>query len=100
MTRRSTWKRRERDVARVLGGRRIPVTGIDRPGADVETDRLAVQVKHGRRRPASVREWPDGICSQAALRERVGLVVWAANRDTLRTAMVTLYGIATRHESD
>jgi len=90
MTARSTWKRRERDVARLLGGRRIPVTGLDRHGADVETELLAVQVKHGRRRPAFLRDWLAGICGQAKLRERVGLVVWADNRETLGDAIVFL----------
>ena len=29
------WKRLEREVARKLGGRRVPVTGLGRAGADV-----------------------------------------------------------------
>jgi hypothetical protein len=36
MTARGTWKSYERRVAADLGGRRIPVSGIDRDGADVE----------------------------------------------------------------
>ena len=37
------WKRAERDVARLLGGRRLPVSGKAEP--DVVTDTLAAEVK-------------------------------------------------------
>jgi hypothetical protein len=85
-----TWKRREREVAGVLGGRRIPVTGIDRHGADVETPLLCVQVKHGRRRPAFLSEWLDGICRSGAASGRVGLVVWTDHHEPTRDAVVIL----------
>ena len=41
------WKAFERRVGKRLKGRRIPVTGIDRHGSDVETSLLCVQVKLG-----------------------------------------------------
>jgi hypothetical protein len=37
------WKRCEREVAKLLGGQRQPITG--RPSPDVVTNRLAVEVK-------------------------------------------------------
>jgi hypothetical protein len=84
------WKRRERHVAAALHGRRIPVTGVDRHGADVETPLLAIQVKHGRRRPAFLRDWLDGICGRAAVTGRVGLVVWTTHREPTAEAVVIL----------
>ena len=45
MTARSTWKASERRVASDLLGQRIPVTGVDRDGADVITPLFHVQVK-------------------------------------------------------
>lgn len=89
MTARATWKRRERDCAKALGGRRIPVTGTDRHGADVEAGVFKVQVKHGRRRPQHLRDWLDGICSQAT-GEQVGIVVWADNNERLDDAVVLM----------
>jgi hypothetical protein len=76
-------------VAKALGGQRIPVTGIDRHGADVQHPLFAVQVKHGRRRPKHLREWLDGICGTAA-KEQVGIVVWADNAERLSDAVVLM----------
>ena len=89
MTARGTWKRRERDVAKAIGGQRIPVTGIDRHGADVQHELFAVQVKHGRRRPQHLRDWLDGICGQAHAGQ-VGIVVWADNNERLGDAVVLM----------
>lgn len=65
MTARSTWKAAERRVAADLGGHRIPVTGIDRDGADVETDMFAVQVKLRKSLPSWLWAWLGGICATA-----------------------------------
>jgi hypothetical protein len=89
MTARGTWKRRERDVAKALNGQRIPVTGVDRHGADVTTPLFAVQVKHGRRRPKHLRDWLEGICSTAKA-EQVGIVIWADNQERLDDAVVLM----------
>lgn len=83
-----TWKRAERQVAKRLNGRRIPVTGIDRDGADVLTPLLAVQVKTGRRQPAFLSEWLSGICGRAQASGKVGLVVWQGSRQRLDQAVV------------
>lgn len=84
-----TWKRRERDVAATLGGVRIPVTG-ERAGSDVDTPLLCVQVKHGRRRPAFLREWLDGICAAAKRKRRTGMVVWLSPGERVRDGLVIM----------
>jgi hypothetical protein len=87
------WKRRERAVARLFGGRRIPVTGLDRHGADVDTPRLLIQVKHGHRRPAFLKAWLDGICDQATHVGRVGVVVWTTAGEPTADAVVVLRAV-------
>lgn len=43
----ATWKQAEREVARRLGGQRVPVTGRGRGDApDIEHARLSPEVKH------------------------------------------------------
>lgn len=85
---RHAWKRSERVIAKLLGGRRIPVTGIDRHGADVVTDCFAVQVKTGRNRPSYLKAWLNGICQTAG--DKTGLVVWQASRERIEDAVVVM----------
>lgn len=87
---RRTWKKRETAIAKRLHGRRIPVTGIDRDGADVETELFAIQVKHGRNRPSYLQDWLGGICQTAALKGKTGVVVWSAMREAQGEAVVVL----------
>ena len=84
------WKRRERAVAESLGGRRIPVTGVDRHGADVETGAFSVQVKHGRNRPGYLADWLNGICGVAADKGKTGIVVWSSPRERQGDAIVLM----------
>lgn len=84
-----SWKKAERRVAVKLGGKRIPVTG-ERNGADVLTPLLAIQVKHGRNRPAFLRDWIDGICTTAQACERTGLVVWQSKHERTDDALVLM----------
>lgn len=59
---RATWKRTERDIAGLIGGERVPVSGRwrgDQP--DVRHDWLAVEVKHRQRVP----QWLIGALTQA-----------------------------------
>jgi hypothetical protein len=83
-----TWKRRERDVAKLLGGQRIPVTG-ERDGVDVRSPAFVVQVKHGRRRPGYLAQWVRGIRQQATPTQ-TGIVVWCDNREPLAEALVVM----------
>jgi hypothetical protein len=76
MTARSTWKNWERRVAARLGGRRIPVSGIDRHGADVESNVFCYQVKLRQGMPAYLLDWLAGICATATCRGKVGVVIW------------------------
>lgn len=89
MTARGTWKRRERDVAKALGGERKPVSGRVQHEADVVSQLFVVQVKHGRRRPQMLQDWLSGICGQAK-DGQVGIVVWADNHERLSDAVVLM----------
>jgi hypothetical protein len=75
LTKRNTWKDAERRVARDLGGRRIPVTGIDRHGADVLTGLFAVQVKIRKCFPVYIWDWLEGIVGDATTTGRVGILI-------------------------
>jgi hypothetical protein len=78
------WKRFETRIAKALNGRRIPVTGIDRHGADVESAMFLIQAKRRKGCPSYLREWLDGICGSAKKANKVGVVVWTepGTRDT------------------
>lgn len=75
MTARGTWKAYERRVAEALGGRRIPVTGIDRDGADVVTPMFHVQVKLRRMLPSWLWAWLSGIVGTASVNGKIGIMV-------------------------
>jgi len=63
------WKRRERRIADLLGGRRVPVTGRNRGDApDVEHEDLAIEVKDRKRLPA----WIHDALAQATACARPG----------------------------
>ena len=53
-----SWKRAERIIAKKLGGRRVPISGIAKGfKGDVEHDLLFVEVKQGKQIPKTVYEW-------------------------------------------
>jgi hypothetical protein len=70
------WKGFERRVATRMGGRRRPVTGIDRGDGDAFTELFEVQCKLRRGQPSYLRDWLSGIVSSATPRGRIGVVVW------------------------
>jgi hypothetical protein len=70
------WKQFERRCARRMGVERIPVTGIDRNGADFSNAMFDVQCKLREGQPAYLREWLSGIVATAKGHDRVGIVVW------------------------
>jgi len=86
---RGTWKRREREAAKRLGGVRIPVTG-ERAGADGLTAELAIQSKHGRNRPSYLTEWLAGIREAGRVRGKVGVVIWSTMHEPLDDAVVVM----------
>lgn len=93
MTARNTWKSAERRVAEDLGGQRIPVTGIDRDGADVVTPLFAVQVKLRKALPAWLWGWLSGIRSTAAPVGKVGILILKRPRQKDTEGLVVMsYG--------
>lgn len=90
MTARGTWKAAERRVAADLGGRRIPVTGIDRDGADVVTDMFHCQIKLRKALPAWLWTWLAGIRSDAKPHGKVGILVLKKPRQADADGLVVL----------
>ncbi len=75
MTTSGSWKRTERRIAAVLGGVRVPVTGRTRGDQpDIKHERLAIEVKHWAKVPASLRE-PMAQAQAAVRGTAVPLVV-------------------------
>jgi hypothetical protein len=87
MTARSTWKNWERRVGVALGGRRIPVTGIDRHGADVEAGIFNYQLKLRKSLPAWIFDWLGGICGTSPA-GKVGVLVLRTPRMRDEDALV------------
>jgi len=86
----TTWKARERRIARKLGTTRIPVTG-ERNGADCETPLFCIQVKARKRGiPAEVDRWLAGICNTARRKGKIGVLVWQRPRGLDDNAIVCL----------
>ena len=56
----TTWKHAEREIARLLGGKRSGPTGVSQ--VDVEHDELAIEVKH---RKAAFPKWINRGMEQA-----------------------------------
>jgi len=90
MTARSTWKGAERRIATDLGGQRIPVTGIDRDGADVVTPVFHVQVKLRKSLPAWLWAWLRGIVGDAAPQNKIGILVLKRPRQRDAEGLVVL----------
>ena len=72
------WKRFERTVAEKVGGIRVPVTGLDRDGADVIAPPFHYQCKLRKNVPVYLTTWLDGITATAAQSGSTGVVVWRA----------------------
>jgi len=92
MTARNTWKSAERRIAADLGGRRIPVTGIDRDAADVITPLFHVQVKLRNSLPSWLWGWLSGIRMDADA-GKVGILILKRPRERDSEALVVMsYG--------
>jgi hypothetical protein len=72
----SGWKGFERRCAKALGGRRRPVTGIDRHDGDVFTDMFEIQCKVRQGQPSYLKAWLAGIVKTATERQKIGIVIW------------------------
>ncbi len=65
------WKQAERRIAKLLGGRRIPITGRQRGDVpDIEHDALSIEVKSRKALPA----WLLGSLNQAQAASKNGKV--------------------------
>jgi hypothetical protein len=86
MARKATWKAVERELARRLGGERIPVNGRRRGSApDIAHDTLSLEIKHREALPA----WLHDAMAQAV----------ASKRGT-QIPVVILHECRSRHEDD
>jgi hypothetical protein len=90
LTARGTWKHWEWRVGRDLGGRRIPVTGIDRHGADVVTSMFHCQLKLRKALPAWLFQWLDGIVADAKPAGKVGILLLRKPRQEDADALVVM----------
>jgi hypothetical protein len=90
VTQRGTWKAEERRLADDLGGRRIPVTGIDRDAADVVTPLFLVQSKLRRALPAWLWSWLNPIAATANESGRIGILVLRTPRMRKADALVVI----------
>tara|TARA_R110000787_G_scaffold206590_1_gene316775 strand:- start:1094 stop:1459 length:366 start_codon:yes stop_codon:yes gene_type:complete len=90
MTARSTWKASERRVAEDLLGQRIPVTGVDRDGADVVTPLFHVQVKLRKSLPQWLWDWLRGIVGDATPHKKIGVLVLKKPRQRDAEGLVVL----------
>ena len=73
-----SWKAFERRLARRVGGRRIPFTGIERGSADVIAGPFVYQAKLRRGLPSYLRDWLRGIVAAGERSGTTGVVVWKA----------------------
>lgn len=89
MTARSTWKNWEWQVGKDLGGRRIPVTGIDRADRDVEAGMFWYQLKLRKSLPGWIFDWLHGICA-ACPDDRTGVLILRTPRMKNADALVVL----------
>jgi len=93
VTARATWKSAERRCAADLDGQRIPVTGIDRDGADVVTPLFHCQIKLRKALPAWIWEWLDGIRGTAIPQGKIGILILKKPRQRDTEGLVVLsYG--------
>lgn len=92
MTARGTWKAWELRVGKQLGGRRVPVTGLDRDGADVVTPMFHAQLKLRKALPSWLFAWMDGIVATTP-DGKVPLLILRKPRQEDRDALVIMrYG--------
>ena len=91
------WKVAEREVAEVLGGERVPVTGRQRGHApDVEHPWLAIEVKNTRKFPKWLSEaFSQAIASKIQAeskgsQEKLPVVIIKPHRTNIRNGYVML----------
>ena len=75
-----TWKANEREIAKRLGGKRVPITGRIRGSApDIEHEWLSLEVKHRKALPAWLHDAMDQAV-KSKVGEQLPTVVLHQNR--------------------
>lgn len=87
------WKKAERKLAALVGGRRKPVDG-SRAGIDVETGLFGYQLKSRADLPAWLGEWLDGIVGRSEQVGKVGVLVLHRPGQELRGTGVVVLRLA------
>jgi hypothetical protein len=97
MTPDKPWKRAEREIARIIGGERVPITGRIRGSApDVAHEWLSVECKQRRRLP----EWLHDAMSQAKASARGDQLPVAILHESGRPYSSALVVLELRHFVD
>ena len=88
----SSAKAFERKLASMVGGRRIPSTGLLHE-IDVESSDLAIQAKKGQRLPAYLNLWLEGIRGSAGMQAagKLPMVVWNTWGADARDSVVVIH---------
>ena len=86
----TAWKKFERYCAQRLGTHRIPVTGIDREGADLELGMFCYQAKLRKVIPAFLFTWLAGIVGSAKAKGKIGVLVLNRPRKDRTEALVVV----------
>lgn len=89
---RRTWKKWESHVAADLGGRRMPVTGVDRHGADVVTDMFHCQLKLRNSLPSWLWTWLAGIVATTPKGKTGVLILRKPRMENTEALVVMRYG--------
>jgi hypothetical protein len=86
----SSWKRAELEIARRVGGKRVPVSGRARGDApDVQHPRLAIEVKHRKKLPEWLLDALDQVEKSAVL-DQIPVVVLHEARQRYDRSLVLL----------
>jgi hypothetical protein len=84
------WKQAERRMARDVGTSRVPVTGIDRHGADFSDGLTCYQLKVRKAIPRWLWDWLSGIQGHAKDKGKAGALVLKRPRQKDEDAIVIL----------
>ena len=87
----TTWKRIERQIAEMLGGERVPVTGRQRGSApDIEHEVFSIEVKH---RAGFPPHWLEDALKQAEASAKLGqlpIAIWHGKNRPIKESIVML----------
>lgn len=75
-TKKPDWKRTERELAKMLGGKRIPVTGRQRGETpDIDHPLYSIEVKHKKKLPEWLHDAHDQAVQSSNKRKKLPVVV-------------------------